>query len=306
MTIDPGALLNSLQGADWRWLTAAVLLLPVNLALDGLVWKWLLHSVVDRVSLRDLTGAVLSGFALGFWTPAQVGEYAGRTFYLPEGDRWELSITVFAQRMVDMTVGVIVGLMVLLTAVLRGVLPVTGSWLAAMAVGMGTAIVLVLFVAEPGRAHRLLQGLFENTPSVTDRTAFLAALSPGQGLAVVTGSLLRYVVFIGQMVCLGLALLPSASWIFVTMAACLTFYAKYLIPSLTFLDLGIREGSAAFFFHQMGLGAAAGLNAALMLFALNVLAPAAIGVPFVTGLRLSRPPRNPAETPSKPPLLPGA
>ena len=101
------------------------------------------------------------------------------------------------------------------------------------------------------------------------------------------GTVARYAVFTGQLACLGAAFAPSANGMPLWGAASLTFYVKYLIPSLTVLDLGIREGGAAFFFQILGLGAAAGLNAALLLFALNVLVPALLGVPFLATLRLS-------------------
>ena len=286
VTIDPTALLDSLQEAQWTWIAVALLLSPFNLALDGWVWKRLLISVLDRVSLRNLLGAVLGGIALGFWTPARVGEYAGRALYLPDGDRWTISLTVFAQRMVDMAVGVNVGLLALAWAFGHGALPLSGPWLAAAAIGLGTGTGLTALVAAPARVHSVVQWLLPNRPSITNRTALFERLSPEQGWTVVGGSLVRYLIFTGQFACLGMAFAPSASWPLLAAAAGLTFYAKYLIPSLTLLDLGIREGSAAFFFQLLGLGAAAGLNAALVLFAANVLVPALLGLPFVAHLRL--------------------
>lgn len=285
--VDPTALLSSLRRAEWVWVAGAAALLPLNLFLDGWVWKRLLDTILDRVPPRSLVGALLSGLALGFWTPARIGEYAGRAFYLPDGDRWSISLTVFAQRMVDMTVGVTVGFVVLLGAFASAAIPLTTAWAAAAAVGLGTGAVLVVFIVAPGLVHRLARWLAPNRPAITDRTAFFQRLTRRQGGAVVGGSLARYLVFTGQFVCLGMAFAPSASWPLVAVAASLTFYAKYLIPSLTVLDLGLREGGAAFFFHTFGLGAAAGLSAALVLFAINVLVPAALGLPLVGRLRLA-------------------
>ena len=289
LAVDPSALLTSLLEARWSWIVVALLLLPLNLVLDGWVWKQLLAPVVGRVSVRALTGAVLSGIALGFWTPARAGEYAGRALSLPDGDRWELSLTVLAQRMVDMAVGVNVGLLALVWAFWQGFVPLSGSWLAAAAIGLGTGAGLAAFVARPARVHRLVRWMVPNRPSITDRTALLARLSPSQGAAVVGGCLARYLVFTFQLGCLGMAFAPSAPWTTLAAGAGLTFYAKYLIPSLTLLDLGIREGSAAFFFQQLGVGAAAGLNAALVLFAVNILLPALMGLPLVSQLRLPQP-----------------
>ncbi len=301
MAVDPSALLRSLWQAQWPWIAVALLLLPINLALDGWVWKRLLTPVLDRVSHWDLAGAVLSGIALGFWTPARAGEYAGRALSLTDGDRWSISLTVFAQRMVDMAVGVNVGLVALAWALWHGGLPRSAPWLATAGIGVATGVGFAAVVTAPVQVHRFLQWLIPNRPSITDRTALFERLSPDQGWAVVGGSLTRYLVFTGQFVCLGKAFAPSAPWSLLAAAAGLTFFAKYLIPSVTLLDLGIREGGAAFFFQQLGLGAAAGLNAALVLFAVNILVPALLGLPFVT--RLSLPdrleqadPRSPVST----------
>lgn len=286
MAVEPFALLGSLREARWAWIAAALLLIPVNLALDGWVWKHLLTPLQDDFSIWELGGAVLSGIALGFWTPARAGEYAGRALSLPGGDRWAISLTVFAQRMVDMTVGVTVGLLALGWAFWQGVLPLSPPWLIAAGIGGVTGAGLTAAVGAPARLHRLTAWLVPNRPAITDRTAYLERLSLNQGVTVVGGSLARYLVFTGQLACLGRAFAPSAPWSLLAAAAGLTFYAKYLIPSLTLLDLGIREGSAAFFFQQLGLGAAAGLNAALVLFAVNVLLPALLGLPFVARLHL--------------------
>jgi len=285
--VEPSALLATLRTADWTWVAVAALLLPVNLGLEGWVWKQLLAPVLDRVPLRSLAGAVLSGCALGFWTPARLGEYAGRAFYLPEGDRWTLSLTVFAQRLVDMAVGVLVGLAVLGAGFATGLVRATGPWLAAAGIGGGVGGVVLAFVVAPSLAHRLSQRLAPQWTGLTDRTALLSRLSGRQGGAVLVGTLARYAVFTGQMACLGAAFAPSPSGLLLWMAASLTFYVKYLLPSLTALDLGVREGGAAFFFQLLGLGAAAGLNAALLLFALNVLVPALLGAPLVHTLRVS-------------------
>lgn len=286
LAVDPSVLLDSLWQAQWTWIAAAVLLLPVNLVLDGWVWKRLLASVVDRVSHWNLSGAVLSGIALGFWTPARAGEYAGRALSLPDGDRWSISLTVFAQRMVDMAVGVNVGLLALAWSFWHGVLPQSVPWLALAGIGLVTGVGFAAVVAAPARIHHLVQWLIPNRPSITDRTAFFESLSRGQGWAVVSGSLARYLVFTTQFAFLGRAFASSAPWSLLALAASLTFFAKYLIPSVTLLDLGIREGGAAFFFQQLGLGAAAGLNAALVLFAVNILVPALLGLPFVARLHL--------------------
>ncbi len=282
--VEPAALWASLRQARWTWVGAALLLLPLNLFLEGWVWARLLDAVDGSFAPSRITQAVLSGLALGFWTPARAGEYAGRALSFPEADRWTVSVTVFIQRMVDMAVGVIVGLLLLLGALVAGTLPATVPWLLATAVGGVTGAGLTALLFAPTLLHRCSEWAAAWLPGLPARTAFLQRLDTRHLLDIAGGSLARYLVFTGQFVCLGLALAPSAAVGLLAAAVGLTFYAKYLIPSLTLLDLGLREGGAVFFFQLLGLGAATGLNAALLLFSINVLLPAVIGVPFVARL----------------------
>jgi uncharacterized membrane protein YbhN (UPF0104 family) len=281
LIVEPSALLDSLRNAEWTWVVIALLLLPINLLLDGWVWSRLLDALEGPFSPADVTRALFVGMALGFWTPVRVGEYAGRALYLPNGDRWEISLSVFAQRIIDMAVGVIVGLVLLIGVLAMGMLPPSLPWLAALAIGAGTAALLLCLILVPNLLQWGTDVLNEWAPSLFSRTTFFRRLTPRQGLEVAGGTIVRYIVFIGQFVCLGLAVASSASVVSLFVAAGLTFYAKYLIPSLTVLDLGIREGGAVLFFQVMGSSAAAGLNASLLLFSINVLLPAVLGIPIL-------------------------
>lgn len=277
--IDASAILDSLQSARWAWVGVAALLLPLNLGLDGWVWRRLLGPVEGTFPWRAVATGVLSGLALGFWTPARAGEYAGRAVSFPDADPWTVSVTVFVQRMLDMLVGVAVGLVLLIGALGTGLLPTTLPWVLAAGIGAGTTAFFALGVVRPGLLHRFATRIDRWDGTISDRTAFLTRFDPRDRIVVLAGSLARYLVFTTQFALLGLAFGAPAVGALAA-AVGLTFFAKYLIPSLTLLDLGLREGSAVFFFHMFDLGAAAGLNAALLLFALNVLLPAAVGVPF--------------------------
>lgn len=298
VVVDPSTLLASLQRAEWTWVALALLLVPLNLFLEAWVWARLLDRVPSAYAPRQIAGAVLCGCALGFWTPAQAGEYAGRSLSLPDGDRWTLSLTVFAQRMVDMTVGVVVGSLVLGGCLYANLLPKNGPWLLVLTGGLSAGGALMVFVAHPTLAHRLARAF--GVSSLHRRTAFFERLSFRQGLPVVGGTVARYVVFTGQFVCLALALEPSGSAVAMAAAVSLTFFAKYLIPFPSLLDLGLRESGAVFFFQIFGLGAATGLNAALLLFSMNVLLPALLGVPLVARLPLGRLSYGPAVARSSP------
>jgi uncharacterized membrane protein YbhN (UPF0104 family) len=287
--VDPGALIRSFRGADPASAALAAALLPLNLALDAWVWGVLLRPVTGRVGLARLCAATLSGFALGFFTPARVGEYPGRAFYLREGDTWTVTATIFAQRMADMACAVLAGLAALVGALATGILPASLPWLAAAGAGGAVGIVLAGGLAVPSAVDALGRRLAPGADGLHRRTAFLRRLDGALAARVAAGSAARYLVFAGQLVVLGLAFAPAAPLGPLALAAGLTFYVKFLVPSFTLMDLGIREGAAVFFFGALGLPEAAGLNAALALFVLNLAVPSALGIPFLWGLSLPAP-----------------
>lgn len=284
VAVDASAVYEAVRRSRWPWLCLAVGLLPVNLALDGWVWARLLRSVDVQLSAGQLARALLCGFTLGFWTPVRVGEFAGRVWSVPDGNRWVLSLSVLAQRMLDMGVGVGVGLGLLLWTLHTGGLPSSPPWLLAAALGAATITMLGAGIFFPRRLSGAITAVLGAEAWLSTRTAFFRRLTTGALLPALGGTVVRYFVFTGQFVCLVLALSPAASVVSVGTAVGLTFYAKYLIPSLTLLDLGIREGGAVFFFSLLGLAPAVGLGASLLLFTLNVLIPAALGLPTIQGL----------------------
>jgi uncharacterized membrane protein YbhN (UPF0104 family) len=69
-------------------------------------------------------------------------------------------------------------------------------------------------------------------------------------------------------------------------AVVLTYFVKFMVPSVTIMDLGVREGAAVFFLSVFGASPAVAFNAALLLFVINIVFPTALGIPFVWNLNL--------------------
>jgi hypothetical protein len=102
---------------------------------------------------------------------------------------------------------------------------------------------------------------------------------------LLTGCLARYIVYAGQMTILVRAFAPDVEWANLATGAGLMYYFKYLIPSLTLLDVGIREGAAVLTYRWMAAPEAAALNAALLIFVINVVLPALVGAAFLQRIR---------------------
>jgi uncharacterized membrane protein YbhN (UPF0104 family) len=277
--VEPSRLWAVARRAEGGWIAAAVLLLPANLALEGLMWQWMARVILPGIGFRKAMASVLCGHPLGTFTPARVGEMAGRAFYLDYEDKWELGAAVFAQRMYDMVAAVDVGLLALGYFVLRYHPDPPVAWQAVFVFGVGTALTLTVLALQPGWAHAAVRWLTERE-TIRRRAAFLSRLS-GAGVGrILGGALARYGVYITQFVLIARAFAPGFRMPESVLAPMLVIYAKFLIPSLTFMDVGVREGAAVYFFSTLGFEQAVAFNAAFLLFVVNMLASALLGLPL--------------------------
>ncbi len=285
--VRPEALMETAARADPVWILAAVALLPMNLLLETAIWLPLLRVVAPDVSFYAAVRAVVAGFPLGFVTPGRVGEFVGRPLALSDANRIGIGLSVMAARVPELAILLAVGSLVVVggaaTAGSSG-FPGQSAFAAAAIIATGIVWFAILFpqsvVAFAGRVLPRLD--------ITGRLAFLGRVDRSKGIAVLSRSALRMVVYCAQFLLLArafdsqLAVRPAAE------AVVATFTAKTIIPPITLFDVGIREGAAAFFFEHAGIGAAVGFDAAFMLFVINIVVPTLIGLPLVYRYRLGQ------------------
>lgn len=285
--VEPSALASAVANAQYGYLAAAVALLPVNALLEGAAWRSILTAATPGAAWRTVYGALFCGHTLGLVTPARAGEFAGRALYFAKGDRWAIAATVFVQRLLDMLAAVGCGSAMLAWALATGLLQGV-AWQGALALGLGVSLALALLLLWPRRAGRYARRLI-SSERVREHLGFLRRLGPVRmgSAALLVG--LRYVVYVTQFVLLARAFSPAAALPVLYGGVVLVFFAKFLLPSLTLMDVGIREGAALFFLStQLGLPQATSFNAAFLLFLTNLVLPAALGAPFLMQMRLSK------------------
>ena len=285
--VDFRLIVETARQADPLWIAAAVFLLPVNLFIEGTLWYRITRLTPIRAPLRTAFGALLSGYAVGFFTPGRIGELAGRSFYYGQGNKWELSMLVMYQRMIDMLVGVTAGLIAMLSFMYVWRPEPMSIWWIFVAIGAASILLLGFVLLMPRPAYRVLDRWIKR-PKVLAPVEFLRRVENRHVGPYVALSTTRYFVFVSQFVFLMFAFSGTAPPEQIYTGASMTFYAKYLIPSITLMDLGIREGSAVFFMGQAGFPEAAAFNASLMMFFINLVVPSTAGAPFVFRLKLRK------------------
>lgn len=303
--VELGAIVDTLQGGHPGWMAfAAVLILP-NILLDGWVWKRILDSGGVTHSFDRILRAVMAGYAAGFFTPARIGEFAGRAYAVPSRDRWTVSLTVLAQRVVDTAVALMAGLIAIVGLRGQGLVSASFSadasetlpphaplpdasmgWVDVAVMGTGLTVTLLLgaIICRPSAIDRLARRWLPNFDGLHARTETLSALDASDRAWVVAGSMGRYVLYGSQLAILVHAFDATAPFLLLAVGVGITYFLKHLIPSLTLLDVGIREGAAVLAFGLIGVSSSAALNGSLAIFAFNVALPAALGVPFLSSI----------------------
>ena len=283
--VDVAAIVAVAVDAELGWIVVAAMLLPVNLTLEALTWRPVLSKVVSGVGLPETMMSVVSGYPLGMFTPARVGDFAGRALYLRRGNRTEIALSAAVARLPDLLAILTVGSGALTIGLLTGSAGFAGVVL--LAVMSYTALVLITtLVAVPSLIRRITAKL-PFLKGLDPRLAFIDRLPRSVMCSMFLLALARLCVYATQFALLAFAFAPEAAVAPVVSAVLLTFLAKSVIPPVTFMDLGIREGAASYFFGYYGLGAATGFDAGLMLFGLNLLLPAVLGLPLIWRYRLS-------------------
>jgi uncharacterized membrane protein YbhN (UPF0104 family) len=296
--IDWSTLWSYAASAEPLWIAAALALMPLNIGLEAYRWHRLVARLAPETSYRQSLAAVLAGYPLGLVTPARAGDFVGRALYLPYRGKAELMALTFAERMATLACTLVAGLVALGPFLLfQSDLPQL-AWATLFFVAAAGTGAFLLLLLHPRLARRVLATALPFRPALR-LLRVLDRFDRHDARALLALSAVRYGVFSTQFVLLVFAFQPDAAWLPVAAGVSLVFFAKSAIPSFTLGDLGVREGVAVFFLGTLGVAAAAAFEASLVLFGMNLLLPALVGLPLVLRLRLA-----PSEEETQPRLAP--
>jgi len=263
------ALSVSWRGAHPAMLAGGAALGLVGLAIQWLKWHRLLSAVRPGSAWKESLVSLFGGFALGALSPGRLGEL-GRAVFLPD-QRARASAGAVADRLSSFVVTVALGLMGWWVAD-----PPTAARASVAVASVGAAVCLGRRARSRLPAWRRLAAL---EARLDEGSATLGSLSPRRWLEVMGWSVLFNAVFFAQFYTFARAWGPVPGALVAAIPA--IFALKALLP-VGFMDLGVREGAAVFFFERLGMDPAVGLSAALLVFGVNVLAPAISGLAALT------------------------
>jgi uncharacterized membrane protein YbhN (UPF0104 family) len=244
-------------GSDYYLILFALLLLPLNLLLQFYKWRLSCKYYLAEDNNNKIISSLFAGFSAAVFTPARIGEYAGRGIGLRDKKIKDIAIAVFADKMFTLLFVIIFGIAgafyTLQAAHLQYSIPF---------VLIALTVIILIFFYEKIRAKFRLFKLPDSEFAI--QMSYL--------------SLLFYFCYLLQFVLLISAFTQKLDFTLYFAAAGLIMFIKTMIPNFLSGELGVRESASVFFLSYLGEDPASGLNASLFLFMINIVIPSALGL----------------------------
>ncbi|HRR08924.1 MAG TPA: lysylphosphatidylglycerol synthase transmembrane domain-containing protein [Rhodothermales bacterium] len=278
-------IMQTIRTADWRFAGVSLLLLPLNIYLQAVIWQMLVRRRFPEERFFQSLGAILVGQTLGLFTPARLGDFVGRAYYLDHQNKWELAALTGAQQLIALACYIGFGIPALLYFLMWHLRLHAFIWYLVLVAGIGTLLLLITVFLHPRAVYRFIANRYPY-PHLLKTFGFLRHLRLQDVYWLFGLTSLRYVVFSVQCLLVLYAFGAQIHWTNAVLAIALFFYANSVIPSPALAGLGVREGSAVFFMGFFGVPAAIAFSTSLLLYVINIVLPAIIGLPLVLRLKL--------------------
>lgn len=273
--VPPDEIIDAIASANPLPMLAASSLIVLNLGFQIQKWKYMLALLGISVPRKRLIASFFFGMTLGSFTPGQIGEYGGRAVHLSS----EVRGSVIGLAVIDklqvfgiMSIGGITALLALSSS--PSAFIVLGAFLLCL------CILFCLFRFSAVRRFLLSVGIQKlRYPWVLQAVDSLVLFKP-RDIAVTT---MLTILFYSTVYCQLFLLLTSFQPLdpidaFLGYGAMM--FSKSILP-FSIADLGVRELGLVYFMSLLGYPRAGALTASLILFVVNIIIPALIGLLFI-------------------------
>ncbi len=286
VTIRPRPIWDALLVAKYDLVLFAALLMPLNIFIQERKWAYLVKLSHPNATLGETWGSLLGGYTFGIVTPGRIGEY-GRSLLIRNAEPLRLIGLTVIDKFYNLGLTTAVGLPALCT------LPwalnfATGYVLYAL---LGLLVVIngfLLYLALDPRPVRSLiyaaQIMLPKGQRVAQLMGGLDRFGKPQARRTLLFTLAHYSVFLVQYFLL-INALGKLDFLSSIRGASAILFTKSAIP-IAIGDLGLDQLVSVKFFGQFGITSEAAFNASILLFAINVVTPALVGLFFVGRLPL--------------------
>ncbi len=264
--------LKAIPVFDWMVL---LVLFCLNFLLEAYKWKWVIYTI-SPISLLKAIESVFIGQAFAFFTPNRVGEFAGRTLFLPTADKLagmtKMAWASYAQLLATIVMGCIaLGLNVSFYPIIQGPWLVMVKWVSPL-VG---CIALLLFFYQRNWTGWLS---FLNKVQVATNLKF----------HLLWLSLVRYLVFLLQYVWVARMLELNIGFLPLIFSVAILFLCISILPTISLTELVVRGQLLLLLLAPFSQDPLMIVAVSTFIWSVNFLAPAIIGAFLLLRYRLNQ------------------
>ena len=272
---------------SWKqigWLVMAMILLPANIGIETIKWRYLVAGI-EKLTFVKALKSVISGYTTGFFTPNRLGEYPGRAVYLPSGTRWKAITFGMVGTLAQTIILLLFGLFSFCLLVGQRSFPFLANehlLMALFVIEVCLAFTIYLLLPRLSRfANRWNISLKINT-----LLQWLSTFTTRQLAYVLLLALTRYAVFCLQFYCmLRFCSIQITVWQgFVSIASVYLFVT--FTPSIAFSEAAIRGSYAVLFVGMFSANTVGIALAGVLVWFLNAVIPMLVGSVFFSKTKI--------------------
>ncbi|HSZ26334.1 MAG TPA: lysylphosphatidylglycerol synthase domain-containing protein [Cytophagaceae bacterium] len=265
-------------------LVLAFLLIPLNLSLEALKWKYLIRKIEQITFLQAFEG-IITGITMGFVTPHGLGDYLARILTLTNSGRAKGLGAVFLSRISQFYITLYFGTIALVFYVHSVIQDAAINYNLLVWFAVLNNVLFVFIFIYHQAIFRYIEG-WSFLKKVLPYIEIIKHYSFREINYSLLLSFFRYLIFSFQFVLLLVYFQIELSWWLMLMGVSFIFFVKSVIP--TFLDLGVRETAAVIFFGMYSDLHQNILFASLTLWLFNLVGPAMAGLMLIFKMRVFR------------------
>jgi uncharacterized membrane protein YbhN (UPF0104 family) len=265
-----------IDALDWENALKILLFLILiffNWGFEAKKWQ-ILANKIEKINFKQALQSVLIGLSLGFITPANLGDYAGKIWQLKSENKTKSIGAIMLGNAVQLYVSLVFGVIAYLIIWEKG-LNIFNQILFCLLL-----LVLIFGIVFYQNRKKIIQYLpnFVLLKNFQKYVSIINDFKNDEIMQILLWSVLRYFTFSFQFVLMLLIFKVEINFIYLWAVVCLVFLFKTIIPAINFIsDLGVRQYSALYFFSFFSVDSSSVVVATFAVWLLNILFPVLLG-----------------------------
>jgi uncharacterized protein (TIRG00374 family) len=270
----------SIETANIYLVISAFLLGAINIFFQFAKWRVICRSLLQINKNKLVLRSLFYGFAAGIASPMRIGEHFIRAIPFKNKSIVDVTIASFIDKLFPLTIAAFIGSVSSIIYIHTFYDVTLFVTLLLFLVLLLLSIILLVIIKRKNFWNNFIFQKIKNWKILykfISKIEIVSELKKFNGGKIFLYSLFFYSTYIFQFVLLVGAFSLKFELLNYIWFATLIMFAKSIIPSFTFGELGIREGAAIFFAGAFNISQAAGFSAAFLLFIINLVLPSLVG-----------------------------